>query len=201
MDAQEPPITSSVQAGYGSTSTTNTRAPPPHLAIGGSSQTDAKPNGAQAPAHPGEMGFRERKPIWDKLGKFNPQMTLKNTGSVARDHLALERTWLAWTRTSLYIASTGVALVQLFALSAQSATNGSGDPIASQLMAVAKPLGAATIAFAFLVLMFGSARYFQVQYALTQQTFPPARVSPVIMSVFMTALVVAVFAVVVSLTR
>jgi len=127
-------------------------------------------------------------------------MTLKNTGSVARDHLALERTWLAWTRTSLSIASTGVALVQLFALSAQMNSEQT-SAVSSQIMRVAKPLGAVTIAFAFMVLVIGSWRYFRVQYALTQDYFPPARVSPVIMSGFMGCLVVAVFAVVVSLTN
>lgn len=35
-------------------------------------------------------------------------LTLENSGSVARDHLASERTFLAYVRTSLAIASTGV---------------------------------------------------------------------------------------------
>lgn len=35
-------------------------------------------------------------------------MTLENSGSVARDHLALERTFLAYLRTSLAVASSGV---------------------------------------------------------------------------------------------
>lgn len=35
-------------------------------------------------------------------------LTLKNSGSVARDHLASERTFLAYMRTSLAIASSGV---------------------------------------------------------------------------------------------
>jgi Domain of unknown function (DUF202) len=35
-------------------------------------------------------------------------LSLKNQGSVARDHLASERTFLAYMRTSLAIASTGV---------------------------------------------------------------------------------------------
>lgn len=42
------------------------------------------------------------------LGKWNPALTLENSGSVARDHLASERTFLAYVRTSLTIASTGV---------------------------------------------------------------------------------------------
>src|SRR6201999_2208983 len=43
-------------------------------------------------------------------------VTLENKGSVARDHLALERTFLAWLRTSLAFASIGVAVTQLFRL-------------------------------------------------------------------------------------
>jgi hypothetical protein len=37
-----------------------------------------------------------------------PVLTLVNSGSVARDHLACERTFLAYVRTSLSIASMGV---------------------------------------------------------------------------------------------
>jgi Domain of unknown function (DUF202) len=42
------------------------------------------------------------------LAKLNPAMVLQNSGSVARDHLASERTFLAYVRTSLTIATTGV---------------------------------------------------------------------------------------------
>lgn len=39
---------------------------------------------------------------------WHPTLILENSGSVARDHLASERTFLAYMRTSLTIASTGV---------------------------------------------------------------------------------------------
>ena len=39
---------------------------------------------------------------------FGVSLTLRNTGSVARDHLASERTFLAYVRTSLSFASAGV---------------------------------------------------------------------------------------------
>lgn len=42
------------------------------------------------------------------LSVWKPALTLENSGSVARDHLASERTFLAYVRTSLTIASTGV---------------------------------------------------------------------------------------------
>lgn len=37
-------------------------------------------------------------------------------GSVARDHLAGERTFLAWLRTSLSLVSLGIAIAQLLKL-------------------------------------------------------------------------------------
>ena len=50
-----------------------------------------------------------REPWWRELSKrWRLMLTLENSGSVARDHLASERTFLAYTRTSLTIASTGV---------------------------------------------------------------------------------------------
>jgi hypothetical protein len=39
---------------------------------------------------------------------FRPSLTLVNSGSVARDHLASERTFLAYVRTSLAMSSMGV---------------------------------------------------------------------------------------------
>lgn len=59
----------------------------------------------------------EEKPSWIKrVAEKYGSITLENKGSVARDHLALERTFLAWLRTSLAFASIGIAVTQLFRL-------------------------------------------------------------------------------------
>lgn len=42
------------------------------------------------------------------LKNYGPRLLLENSGSVARDHLASERTFLAYVRTSLALASAGV---------------------------------------------------------------------------------------------
>ncbi|KAI8986182.1 hypothetical protein BD414DRAFT_398596, partial [Trametes punicea] len=112
-------------------------------------------------------------------------LVLENSGSVARDHLASERTFLAYARTSLTIASTGVALVQLFTLSAAT-TN-------KDMERFARPLGAVMIIIGLVTLAVGVARYFLVQDALIRGVYPVARVSTTVLSFVMLALVVVVF--------
>ncbi|CAE6413502.1 hypothetical protein BN14_04776 [Rhizoctonia solani AG-1 IB] len=85
-----------------------------------------------------------RKGFLGLVDKFSPQMVLENSGSVARDHLANERTWLAYVRTSLAIASTGVALVQLFTIAAQQPAG--TVLIGAKLQRFARPLGAVIVA-------------------------------------------------------
>ncbi|KAG5721326.1 hypothetical protein E4T56_gene17733, partial [Termitomyces sp. T112] len=121
------------------------------------------------------------------FARFSPALTLENSGSVARDHLASERTFLAYVRTSLLSASTGVgmhvgsiyllrmtsnpseALVQLYALTSIDASNGATlGPIPQY----ARPIGAALVVFGLLVLILGVYRYFVIQQMLTKGLFP-----------------------------
>ncbi|KAF8800058.1 hypothetical protein BYT27DRAFT_7118316 [Phlegmacium glaucopus] len=115
-----------------------------------------------------------RQPL---TGKFYPTLVLQNTGSVARDHLASERTFLAYVRTSLGIASAGVALIQLFTMS-DLASKYSGIPLPVENQRVQKfatPLGLSALGMAMIVLLIGVSRYFLVQHALPENKFPPAR--------------------------
>jgi hypothetical protein len=51
---------------------------------------------------------------WSTLYRNMPNMLLENKGPVARDHLANERNYLAWTRTSLSFATIGLAVTAAF---------------------------------------------------------------------------------------
>ncbi|KAN0137782.1 DUF202 domain containing protein [Lactarius tabidus] len=126
---------------------------------------------------------------------FSLSLTLKNTGSVARDHLASERTFLAYVRTSLSFASAGVALVQLFRVSVSTSANGSLN-IASAAQ-YARPLGATLIALGFSVLGLGTLRYFAIQRALPRGLFPAARLSIFVQAVALAALIGVVFGILV----
>ncbi|KAI9815227.1 MAG: hypothetical protein M1826_002087 [Phylliscum demangeonii] len=75
---------------------------------------------------------------WSRIKARYGGLELKNEGSVARDHLALERTFLAWLRTSLSFASIGIGIVQLFRLNL-SLSSGLGPPSAPSSSPSAAP--------------------------------------------------------------
>lgn len=58
--------------------------------------------------------------FFTKLNRACGSVKLENEGAVARDHLANERTFLAWLRTSLAFTSIGVAITQFFRLQSSS---------------------------------------------------------------------------------
>jgi putative membrane protein len=78
---------------------------------------------------------------------------LNNEGSTARDHLANERTFLAWIRTALSISGVGLGLLKW-----QGIANGAGYLVLS--------LGV-------LALLMSTVRYLKVMRQLSQRQFEP----------------------------
>ncbi|KAF8635861.1 hypothetical protein AX15_000053 [Amanita polypyramis BW_CC] len=115
-------------------------------------------------------------------------LTLQNSGSVARDHLALERTFLAYLRTSLAIVTAGVALVQLF-ISASATSDDSHMAAVQRLHISVRALGASSIILGLVILITGVIRYFSIQNALTTGMFPTARLSTCMIAMAVTILI------------
>ncbi|KAF8838494.1 hypothetical protein BDN67DRAFT_862118, partial [Paxillus ammoniavirescens] len=115
-------------------------------------------------------------------------LVLENKGNAARDHLASERTYLAYVRTSLACSSAGVALLQLFTLTNDSASHGGINE-----QKFGKALGATTILFGLGILLLGVVRYFMTQSALVCGYFPVARNSMVVVSFVLGSLVSVLF--------
>ncbi|PCH40380.1 hypothetical protein WOLCODRAFT_136834 [Wolfiporia cocos MD-104 SS10] len=144
---------------------------------------------ARHPSASGPEQRRQRGETLEELGRrLNLSLTLENSGSVARDHLASERTFLAYVRTSLTIASMGVALVQLFTIA--GGTN-------QQLQRYSRPLGATIIVIGLCTLFLGVIRYYAVQNALVKGVYPVARVSAVFVAFALCGIITAVFGILV----
>ncbi len=92
---------------------------------------------------------------------------VKNRESAARDHLANERTFLAWVRTALGLIGLGVVLERLVA---------GGE----QLGVIA---GAAFICFGGLSLIYAVTRYLWVARHLERGTFPVAVRGPIVVAI------------------
>ncbi|KAH7024285.1 hypothetical protein B0J12DRAFT_585445 [Macrophomina phaseolina] len=127
------------------------------------------------PPHPARLLARLRTPVY------------ANTGSVARDHLASERTFLAWQRTGLGFIALGIAierfsqldLTELLASQTQKRDNSNDGRVAgssskhgfreSSTVLVGALLGTGTGSIAY-----GTSRYFENMRLLERGLFKPA---------------------------
>ncbi|CEP08046.1 hypothetical protein [Parasitella parasitica] len=124
---------------------------------------------------------------------FSSSLYLENTVAVARDHMANERTFLAWVRTSLSTISIGVAITQLFRLDKDMLK----DPaMADELVSIGKPMGMAFMVIGMFCMVFAFIRYFHSQVAMTKGYFPASRGIVIVTSTATLTALVSVFVVI-----
>ncbi|CAO3626034.1 unnamed protein product [Cunninghamella blakesleeana] len=112
---------------------------------------------------------------------------LENKASVARDHLANERTFLAWLRTSLSLITVGVAISQLFHL----------HPTDRSIL-IGKIMGGVFVGLSILFLYFANIRYFHIQYSMINGHFPASRGAILLGSVSVLAVLISMFVIIVT---
>ncbi|KAM0241082.1 hypothetical protein ACHAPO_001884 [Fusarium lateritium] len=145
----------------------------------------------------------ESQSWWKAQAEKFHSIELENKGSVARDHLAIERTFLAWLRTSLSFASIGIAVTQLFRLNTSLESGNDGDKIsdrnAATLRHMGKPLGTTFLGISILVLFLGYKRYFQSQHYVIKGKFPASRGTIMIVAFVALAIMIASLVVVIAI--
>lgn len=104
-------------------------------------------------------------------------LRLPYKGTAARDHLASERTFLAWLRTSLGLASLGITILQLHKLHGQSKR-------------LDKAVALSFISAAIVTLLLGTFRFFATQKRLAEEKFKPSQVSVGVLVVILIALAI-----------
>ncbi|KAI8092345.1 uncharacterized protein B0P05DRAFT_525876 [Gilbertella persicaria] len=139
--------------------------------------------------------FQKKTSIYHHLKKlyycFSTSLYLENKASVARDHLANERTYLAWVRTSLSMIAVGVAITQVFRLHKDNATLPEySNP---SFNAKGRSLGLVFIMFGICFILFAVIRYFHSQTAMTKGYFPASRGIVVLTSLSTLAALIAIF--------
>ncbi|KAG5912638.1 hypothetical protein E4U53_005235 [Claviceps sorghi] len=165
---------------------------------------DAGTRRRRAAAEDDEPG-RDGVASWARRALGNLQsVELENKGSVARDHLALERTFLAWLRTSLAFASIGIAVTQLFRLNTTLSDGpgpgpgpGHGHAPNATIRRLGRPLGATFLGISILTLLLGARRYFVGQAWVIRGKFPASRGTVVVVAVLALAIMLVSLVVVI----
>ncbi|KAF8469716.1 hypothetical protein BDZ91DRAFT_720757 [Kalaharituber pfeilii] len=121
--------------------------------------------GNHGPSQSGASGINQAETnLFRKLPEFwEENVSLNVPGNSARDHLALERTFLAWHRTSLVFALSSTVVTQLYVLNHKP----NPDPVFG-FYVLGKPLAASMVCLAIGFSIVGFLRWWKWQHALVR---------------------------------
>lgn len=129
-------------------------------------------------------------------------LILDNQANAARDHMANERTFLAWMRTSFLMVTVGIAFMQMYSIQTRARVaiydgkehNLGNDAAVDSLQQIGRPLGLLTAVFALVMMIFALIRYMSTQRELRQRKFPATRVMAMIVVLLSTAVLALILA-------
>ncbi|KAH7027517.1 uncharacterized protein B0I36DRAFT_327265 [Microdochium trichocladiopsis] len=152
--------------------------PPPALArtssSGNSSTTTSAHESTGTREHGGQPGrarsIASRHSSTEDMPKnalqrfWRDHVSLRVEHASCRDHLALERTYLGYFRTSTLLATTGVFITQLYVLREPT------EPVVGSAtgMAVGRPLATTCFSLALGTILWGTCRFWRFQRALVR---------------------------------
>lgn len=129
-------------------------------------------------------------------------LSLDNTGSVARDHMANERTFLAWMRTALGYMTLCIGILHFYRMEIKSTkidVNGviydlPRDEKSRLIERLGKPIGIICSLIALISIFIGAVRYYQVQTLLIKNEYPATRITITMLIVINVAIVLLLLA-------
>ena len=121
------------------------------------------------------------------IHRFAPSYLLLNKAATARDHLANERTFLSYLRTSLSLVTVGVAIPQIARLPS------SDEAAAKHSVVSAQVAGVLFVVLGLFFIMGGCVRYFYAQALMVRGLFPASRGMVVFGSFSLLAILISVF--------
>ncbi|KAL6449889.1 hypothetical protein SBY92_002363 [Candida maltosa Xu316] len=120
---------------------------------------------------------------------FKFHLVLKNVGSVARDHMANERTFLSWIRTGLTFLTFGIGFVQFYRLDSKT----DADEKTTTIESLSKPVGTLCVILSIMTMLFGTMRYLQVQELLLKDYYPATRMTIIVLILMNLSMLIILF--------
>ena len=110
--------------------------------------------------------------IFIKIKSMKEEVESVKKGGKVADHLANERTFLAWIRTSIALMGFGFVIVK-FVIFIRQITNALGQDIIVHGKSNSATIGVAMVALGAIIALLAFLRYLQIEKQLNKNTYYP----------------------------